>query len=106
MKAIRITQATASLAEYVRALEQGPLAITDKGKPIAALVPIEGVDMETLAAGTNPDFIDLLEHSRRRLEREGGFTSEQIREHFNLKPYNSQNSKPKKRKVKRAPKAK
>lgn len=78
MKKLKLSEATASLAEYTRALNEGPLVVTAHGKPIAALVPIEGVDLETLAVGTNPQFLDLIERSQRRMEAEGGISSEEM----------------------------
>ena len=54
------------------------------GKPIAALVPVEGVDLETLAVGTNPDFLDLIERSRRRQLAEGGRTLEEVRRRLEM----------------------
>jgi antitoxin (DNA-binding transcriptional repressor) of toxin-antitoxin stability system len=106
MKRLQITKATAPLAEYARELK-GTLVITEKGRPIAALVPIEGVDWESLAVGTNPKFVDLIERSRRRYEVEGGISSEEMRRHFGLPPF--EETKPKARSRKstgRNPKAK
>jgi prevent-host-death family protein len=78
MKRVKITDATGSLAEYTRDL-QGPLIVTAHGKPVAALVPVEGVDLETLYVGTSPVFLDVIERSRRRHETEGGLSLEQVR---------------------------
>src|SRR5438105_4064390 len=84
MKKLRLSDATASLADYTRELSQGPLIVTVRGKPIAALVPIEGVDMETLCVGTSPQFLDLIECSRRRQEAGNGYTSEELRREFGI----------------------
>jgi len=35
---------------------------------MAALVPIEEVDLESLSLGTNPDFLALIEQSRARCQ--------------------------------------
>jgi prevent-host-death family protein len=86
MKKLKLTEATASLAEYTRELNHGPLVVTAHGKPVAALVPIEGVDWETLCVGTSPKFLDIIEQSRRRYETEGGISSEEMRQHLGLKP--------------------
>jgi antitoxin (DNA-binding transcriptional repressor) of toxin-antitoxin stability system len=84
---VEITKATASLAEYVQGLTKEPLVVTLAGKPVAALVPVEGMDLETLSVGTNPDFLDLIEQSRRRYREEGGMSSEEIRKHFGMLPH-------------------
>jgi prevent-host-death family protein len=69
MNKVRLTKAKASLAEYTRALSNGPLVVTSHGRPIAALVPVEGLDWESFCGGANPCFLDLIEQSRRRLEK-------------------------------------
>lgn len=81
MKRLTMTQATASLADYTREL-QGPLIVTVRGKPVAALVPLEGVDLEALYVGTSPKFLDIIEQSRRSLEANGGISSEEMRRRF------------------------
>jgi len=94
MKKVKLAEATASLAEYTRKL-RGPLVVTANGKPIAALVPIEGADMETLAVGTNPKFLDIIERSRRRGEAEGSISSEEMRRRLGLPPFDPGKSKAK-----------
>jgi antitoxin (DNA-binding transcriptional repressor) of toxin-antitoxin stability system len=84
MKKLDLSRANATLAEYVACLDAGPLILTRRGKPIAALVPLEGVDMESLAVGTNPDFLDLIERSRKRQQEEGGLSSQEVRRLFGL----------------------
>ena len=84
MKKLTIQKATASLADYARALNGEPLVVTVAGKPIAALVPVEGVDLEGLAVGTNPDFLDFIERSQRRMKEEGGIPVEEIRRRFSI----------------------
>lgn len=64
MKTLKITEATGPLKDYAKHLEGRPLIVTQKGQPVVALVPIEGVDLESLSLSTNPDFIALIEHSR------------------------------------------
>lgn len=85
MKRLPIAKATASLADYTREL-QGPLIVTVRGKPVAALVPLEGVDLETLYVGTSPKFLDIIEQSRRRHESEGGLSTDEMRRRLGLPP--------------------
>jgi prevent-host-death family protein len=65
VKKITLANATASLAQHVEGLDRQPLVVTVRGKPVAALVPLDGLDWEALSLGTNPDFLDLIEQSRR-----------------------------------------
>jgi prevent-host-death family protein len=82
MKIIERTDATASLAEYAADIGNGPVVVTSHGLPVAALVPIENADMETVALSTNREFLDLIERSRARVRAEGGISSQEMRRRF------------------------
>ncbi len=82
MKVIEKSDATATLAEYADEMESGALIVTEQGLPVAALVSIENVDLETVGLSTNPKFIELIERSRARVRSEGGVSSEEMRRRF------------------------
>ncbi len=82
MKVIEKSDATATLAEYAEAIDNGPVIVTSEGRPVAALVPVENADLETVSLSTNPKFIELIERSRSRVQAEGGISSEEIRRRF------------------------
>ena len=82
MKVIERTAATASLAEYAGEIGTDPLVVTSHGRPVAALVPIQNADMETVALSTNREFLDLIERSRARARAEGGIPSAEMRRRF------------------------
>jgi hypothetical protein len=100
MKKLPLAKATASLAEYVQDLKHGPLVVTIKGKPVAALVLIEGMDWESYSLGTNPDFLDWIEQSRRRDKEEGGMSLEGVYRVFHLEPGSSRKGNGASRKAK------
>ncbi len=82
MKVVEKTDATDTLAQYAANIESGPIIVTSQGRPIAALVPIENADLETVSLGTNRSFLELIERSRARVKAEGGVSSEEIRRRF------------------------
>ena len=84
MKFVDIAEATATLAEYTRDVQSAPVVVTVGGKPVAALVPVDHVDIESLSLGTNPDFLAIIERSRARREAEGGISKQVIRERLEL----------------------
>jgi len=84
LKRVAIVKATASLAEFVRHLHGDVLVLTEAGQPVAALVPIQEMDMESLAVGTSPKFLDVIERARRRHEQEGGISQEEMRRRLGL----------------------
>ena len=85
MKTVEMESATDSLAKYAKEIGNGPIIVTVKGKPTAALVPIENADTETVTLSTNPQFIALIERSRARQKAEGGISSAEMRRRLGLK---------------------
>ena len=79
MKVIEKADATGSLADYAAHIDQGAIIVTNQGQPVAALVPIENADLETVALSTNRQFLELIERSRARVRTEGGISSEEMR---------------------------
>ncbi|MFL6199106.1 MAG: type II toxin-antitoxin system prevent-host-death family antitoxin [Thermoanaerobaculia bacterium] len=77
---VDMTDATESLATYVRKADAGPVVITAEGRPVAALVVLENTDLETVALSTDPDFLELIERSRAHHDRDGGLSSAEMRE--------------------------
>ncbi len=84
MKTVEVAQATAPLSEYARNVKNEPLILTDGGKPIAALVPIENADLETVTLSTDPQFLALIERSRGRQKTQGGISSAEMRRRLGL----------------------
>jgi len=85
MRIIEQVDAKAPLAEYTAEVDKEPVIVTSKGKPIAALVSIENVDLETVSLSTNPKFLELIERSRARQRAEGGISSEEIRRRLGVR---------------------
>ena len=79
MKTIEMRQATNTLAEYFRELHDEALVVTVDGKPVAALMPLENADAETVSLSTNPRFLALIEKSRSRQTAEGGISTDEFR---------------------------
>ncbi len=84
MKKIEMDKATAPLSKYAREVSKEPVILTDKGKPVAALVQIENADLETVALSTNPKFLALIERSRARQKSDGGISSDEMRRRLGL----------------------
>lgn len=81
MKTLDITEA--SLDEYDAKSETWVL--TRGGKPVAAVVPIRpGMDAETFAMSHDPDFIEIVNRSRKSYEKKGGLSLEEVRRRHGL----------------------
>ena len=89
MKTLDIAHATDSLSKYARGVRKEPVIVTRKGKPVAALMPIENADEETVTLSTHPQFLALIERARSRRKREGGIPSKELRRRLGLKTTSS-----------------
>ncbi len=49
------------------------------GEPVAAVVPIEDADPESLSLATNPDFMTIIERSRAQVPAGSGISTEEMR---------------------------
>ncbi|HET7293057.1 MAG TPA: type II toxin-antitoxin system prevent-host-death family antitoxin [Vicinamibacteria bacterium] len=86
MKTVEMKQATAPLAEYVRRAREEGVVVTVGGKPVAALTAVpEGADWESLAIGTHPKFLAIMERSRRAHREQGGVSPDEMRQYFGIK---------------------
>jgi antitoxin (DNA-binding transcriptional repressor) of toxin-antitoxin stability system len=79
MKTIEITEATHPLADYLPGVQVEPLVITDQGTPTALILPLDNVDLESLALGMSPEFLALIDRSRARARDEGELSAAEIR---------------------------
>ena len=86
MKSLEMSKATAPLADYARDVDREPVIVTERGRPVAALMPIENADRETVSLSTNAQFLALIERSRQRHEADGGISSDEMRRRLQVEP--------------------
>jgi prevent-host-death family protein len=82
VRAVEITEAVQSLGEYAQQISAGPVVVTKGGQPVAVVVSVENADMESISVSLNPDFMEIMDRSRARQEKEGGITSQEMRRRF------------------------
>jgi antitoxin (DNA-binding transcriptional repressor) of toxin-antitoxin stability system len=68
MKTLETIKATAPLAEYVRGLSKEPVILTVDGRPVAALVSIEGVELVEFEPDAQVGFVALSRMQRELAE--------------------------------------
>jgi PHD/YefM family antitoxin component YafN of YafNO toxin-antitoxin module len=64
VKTIEIEKASKPLSEYAKEIGNEILVLTSNEKPVAAIVSLKDVDMESLSLSTNPDFMEIIKKSR------------------------------------------
>ena len=64
MKTIKMSEASRPLAEYAAALRDEIVVLTERNRPVAAIVPLRKTDRESLALSAHPGFLNVIERSR------------------------------------------
>jgi len=82
IRAVEISEAVQSLGEYAQHIGAGPVVVTSGGQPVAVVVSVENADMESISLSLNPEFMEIIDRSRARQEKEGGISSEEMRRRF------------------------
>ncbi len=86
MKSVDVADATGALADYARNAKKGPVVVMQRGKPLAAVVPVDPDDWEDWVVSHDAGFIALMQRSEARYRAEGGLTSDELRARFGMKP--------------------
>ncbi|MDY6782754.1 MAG: type II toxin-antitoxin system prevent-host-death family antitoxin [Cyanobacteriota bacterium] len=76
MKTVEIREIASLLEKYDKT--EPPIVLTRNGQPVAALLPVEDIDLETLVLSLNPKFIEIIEQSRKAAREEGRIFLEDI----------------------------
>jgi prevent-host-death family protein len=84
MKSIEVSPGNRQLRKVLTEAGADTVVLTDKGRPVAALVPIQGADAESLSLTTNPKFLKILRRSFRELERGNRVSLEEMKSRLGL----------------------
>jgi hypothetical protein len=98
MKKVAVEDTTLTADELARLAEKEPVILTRGGQPLVAIKDLSGSDWETVSLVNNPQFIAIIEASRRSYRETGGIPQDQIREELGLKPRKVASTKPRRRK--------
>jgi antitoxin (DNA-binding transcriptional repressor) of toxin-antitoxin stability system len=79
MRSVEMEDANQTLAECARGIDGEALVVTEHGTPVAVLLPLANIDLETASLSYNPRFLELIERSRLRLDEEGAVSPEDVR---------------------------
>ena len=69
MKTIKLSAASRTLAEYAADLSNEIVVLTDRDRPVAAIVPLKGLDPESVALSGHPEFLRIIARSRAEFRR-------------------------------------
>ncbi len=80
MRTVTLAQASRTLAQYAAELDGDIVVVTERNRPVAALVSLRNVDRESLALSSHPDFIKLMAKARRETAAGRTLSLQDIRE--------------------------
>ena len=69
MKTIKLSTASRTLADYAAELSDEIVLLTERDKPVAAIVPLKGIDPESIALSAHPGFLKIIARSRAQFRR-------------------------------------
>ena len=79
MMRVEMTDAAASLSTYARKAQKEPVVLTRRGKPIAALMPLDRNGWEDLLVSSHPTFRRIIRRSRARCKPGQGISTDTMR---------------------------
>jgi PHD/YefM family antitoxin component YafN of YafNO toxin-antitoxin module len=80
MKTLKLSEASRSLAEYASELTDDIVLVTERNKPVAAVVSLKNVDREVLALSRSPQFLKIIDRSRREFAAGRRHTLAEVRD--------------------------
>lgn len=86
MKIIAVEKTDLSLKAALALAKKEPVIVTRNGKPLASVKSLSGSDWESVSLANNPQFLAIIEKSRRSLKKDGGLTLDQVRQELGLRP--------------------
>ena len=85
MKTMKLSEASRSLAEYARELDDDIMLVTERNRPIAAVVSLKNADREVLALSRSQQFLKIIERSRRDFAAGRSRSLAEVRDLFGLR---------------------
>jgi hypothetical protein len=86
MNKVEVEGTTLTVPELAALAKQGPVILTRRGKPLAAVKDLSGRDWESLALANDPRFRSVIEESRRSYREDGGLSLEAVGRELGVTP--------------------
>ena len=85
MKVLPVEKTDLTVPAVAEMAKQGTVILTRNGRPLAAVKDLSQSDWETVSLANNPQFVAIIEASRRSYRKAGGIPAEEIRKELGLK---------------------
>ena len=96
MKAMKLPKEIESFLDVAETAGEKTLVFTRKKRPVAALVSLRTVDRESLALSTNPQFLRIIETSRKEARAGKTISLEALQRKYGVKALNKRMERPRK----------
>lgn len=84
MRTVEISEAADSLPEYGRRKRGETWVLMRRGRPVAAVVPLDDEDYFSMRLANDPRFIALIERSRASYKATGGISLDEMRRKYGV----------------------
>jgi antitoxin (DNA-binding transcriptional repressor) of toxin-antitoxin stability system len=84
MRTVEISEAAVSLPKYGRRKRGETWVLTRRGRPVAAVVPLDDEDYFSMRLARDPRFIALIERSRASYKATGGISLAEMRRQYGV----------------------
>ena len=101
MKTIKLSDASRPLAEYASELGDDIVLVTRRNQPIAAVVSLKNVDREVLSLIGNPNFLKIIQRSRRDFAAGRSRSLAEVRQLFGVRRRANKRTQPAARRARR-----
>jgi antitoxin (DNA-binding transcriptional repressor) of toxin-antitoxin stability system len=82
VRTIKLSEASQALAEYAAGRRDEIVVLTERNKPVAALVPLGPTDRYSVALSGHPDFLALVERSRAEFRQGHTLSLDEMKREF------------------------
>ncbi len=79
----RTSRITAS--QLLAMADDAPMVVTEKGKPVWAIVPLDGQDWESFVVANSPIFRRIIERSWKSYKKKGGTSLAEVKKLYGVK---------------------
>src|SRR5438105_14593988 len=80
MKIASVREVKARLSKYLDEAQANRVIVTNHGRPVALMVGIEGLDLESAVRASDPEFWRMIEARRRRTPAGKGIPAAEVRQ--------------------------
>jgi PHD/YefM family antitoxin component YafN of YafNO toxin-antitoxin module len=98
---MKLSEASRSLAEYASKLDEDIVLVTERNRAVAAVVSLKNADREVLALSRSPQFLKIIERSRRDFAAGRSRSLADVRELFGLRGRANKRIRPTRKKLAR-----